>query len=228
MIKIDRRGYKRHVRMLCLTTERVYIITKKDPYPKEAVFLKDILGISCSPLRDGFICLHTRETDNDRVRRSSPSLLSPRLSLSLCSGRLDLHHRLSLRVSHASVHGLAKRRQRRSVPEDSSAVSEPLVLLSLTASSFRCAHTRRNLGERTSLSLVDCSFYSLATLNDECYIEVQPAETFRIACKGFDTLVIVSKSLLTYYFSPSRSSSPREGPDHLSFSVVSLIFLLDR
>lgn len=69
MIKIDRRGYKRHVRMLCLTSERVYIITKKDPYPKEAVRFKDILGITCSPLKDGFICLHTRETRDDRVRR---------------------------------------------------------------------------------------------------------------------------------------------------------------
>ncbi|CAF3871595.1 unnamed protein product [Rotaria sordida] len=66
MIKIDRRGYKQHIRLLCLTSEQVYIITKKDPYPKEALFLKDILGITCTPCKDGFICLHTRETREDR------------------------------------------------------------------------------------------------------------------------------------------------------------------
>ncbi|CAF4610517.1 unnamed protein product [Rotaria sp. Silwood1] len=66
MIKIDRRGYKQHIRLLCLTTERVYIITKKDPYPKETLLFKDILGITCTPCQDGFICLHTRETREDR------------------------------------------------------------------------------------------------------------------------------------------------------------------
>ncbi|CAF1114974.1 unnamed protein product [Adineta steineri] len=66
MIKIDRRGYKQHVRIFCITTERLYIITKKDPYPKEAVLFKDVLGISCTPRNDGFICLHTRETREDR------------------------------------------------------------------------------------------------------------------------------------------------------------------
>ncbi|CAF4439707.1 unnamed protein product, partial [Adineta steineri] len=68
MIKIDRRGYKQHVRIFCITTERLYIITKKDPYPKEAVLFKDVLGISCTPRNDGFICLHTRETREDRVK----------------------------------------------------------------------------------------------------------------------------------------------------------------
>jgi len=68
MIKIDRRGYKQHIRILCITSERLYIITKKDPYPKEAVMLKDILNISCTPYKDGFICLHTRETREDRVK----------------------------------------------------------------------------------------------------------------------------------------------------------------
>ncbi|CAF2482126.1 unnamed protein product [Rotaria sp. Silwood2] len=66
MIKIDRRGYKQRIRILCLTTERVYIITKKDPYPKETLFFKDILGITCTPCKDGFICLHTREIRDDR------------------------------------------------------------------------------------------------------------------------------------------------------------------
>jgi hypothetical protein len=68
MVKIDRRGYKQHVRILCLTSERVYIITKKKPYPKEALLFNDILGISCTTRRDGFICLHTRETRDDRVK----------------------------------------------------------------------------------------------------------------------------------------------------------------
>ena len=68
MVKIDRRGYKQHIRILCITTERVYIITKKKSYAKEAVLLKDILGVSCTPRRDGFICFHTRETREDRVR----------------------------------------------------------------------------------------------------------------------------------------------------------------
>jgi hypothetical protein len=68
MMKVDRRGYKQHVRILCLTSERVYIITKKDPYPKEAVTFKDILGVTCTPCKDGFVCLHTRETRDDRVR----------------------------------------------------------------------------------------------------------------------------------------------------------------
>jgi len=67
MVKIDRRGYKQHVRLLCLTSQRVYIITKKKPYPKEALLFKDILGISVTPRKDGFICLHTKETREDRV-----------------------------------------------------------------------------------------------------------------------------------------------------------------
>lgn len=68
MMKIDRRGYKQHVRILCLTNERLYIITKKNAYPKEAVLFKDILGIDVTPRKDGFICVHTRETREDRVR----------------------------------------------------------------------------------------------------------------------------------------------------------------
>ncbi|UJR08659.1 hypothetical protein I4U23_012918 [Adineta vaga] len=66
MTKIDRRGYKQHIRILCITTERIYIITKKDPYPKEAVLFKDVLGISMTPRKDGFICIHTKETREDR------------------------------------------------------------------------------------------------------------------------------------------------------------------
>ncbi len=69
MMKVDRRGYKQHVRILCITNERVYIITKKDPYPKEAVPFKDILGVSCTPCKDGFVCIHTRETRDDRVKK---------------------------------------------------------------------------------------------------------------------------------------------------------------
>ena len=76
MVKIDRRGYKQHVRILCLTTERVYIITKKKSYPKEAVFLKDILSVICTPRKDGFICFHTRETREDRVRISATKTTS--------------------------------------------------------------------------------------------------------------------------------------------------------
>lgn len=72
MVKIDRRGYKQHIRMLCLTTERVYIITKKKAYAKEAVLLKDVLGVTCTPRKDGFICFHTRETREDRVRFPIP------------------------------------------------------------------------------------------------------------------------------------------------------------
>ena len=68
MTKIDRRGYKQRVRILCLTNERLYIITKKKPYPKEAVLFDDILGVSCTPCHDGFICIHTRETNQDRVK----------------------------------------------------------------------------------------------------------------------------------------------------------------
>lgn len=67
MIKIDRRGYKQHVRLLCITTERIYNITKKDSYAKELVLFKDVAGVTCSPRKDGFICLHTKETREDRV-----------------------------------------------------------------------------------------------------------------------------------------------------------------
>jgi len=45
MMKLDRRGYKQHLRILCITTERIYNITKKKPYPKEAVLFNDILGL---------------------------------------------------------------------------------------------------------------------------------------------------------------------------------------
>ncbi|CAF1097041.1 unnamed protein product [Adineta ricciae] len=66
MTKIDRRGYKQHVRILCITNERLYNITKKDPYPKEAVLFADILGIGMTPRKDGLVCIHTRETREDR------------------------------------------------------------------------------------------------------------------------------------------------------------------
>ncbi|CAF3453095.1 unnamed protein product [Rotaria socialis] len=66
MIKIDRRGYKQRLRILCITTQRVYIITKKNPYPKEHILFKDMLGIICTPCKDGFICVKTREMRDDR------------------------------------------------------------------------------------------------------------------------------------------------------------------
>jgi len=69
MIKISRRGYTQHLRILCITTERVYNITKKKPYPKEGLFLEDILGITCTPYKDGFMCIHTREVYEDRVKK---------------------------------------------------------------------------------------------------------------------------------------------------------------
>ncbi len=49
MIKISRRGYTEHVRLLCITTARVYNLTKRDPYPKEGLLFNDILGITCTP-----------------------------------------------------------------------------------------------------------------------------------------------------------------------------------
>ena len=69
MIKISRRGYKQHIRMLCITTQRVYNITKKNPYPKEALLFNRILGITCTPYKEGFICIHTQETNEDRVKK---------------------------------------------------------------------------------------------------------------------------------------------------------------
>ena len=98
MVKIDRRGYKQHVRILCLTTERVYIITKKKSYPKEAVFLKDILSVICTPRKDGFICFHTRETREDRVRISDTQNNIDRWLrlIFLLQGRLDFCCRSSL------------------------------------------------------------------------------------------------------------------------------------
>jgi len=68
MIKISRRGYTQHIRLLCLTSERLYNITKKDPYPKEGLLFQDICGITVSPYKDGFICIHTKETYEDRVK----------------------------------------------------------------------------------------------------------------------------------------------------------------
>lgn len=67
MIKISRRGYTQHVRMLCITTERVYNLTKRDSYPKESLLYAEILGITCTPYKDGFMCIHTKETHEDRV-----------------------------------------------------------------------------------------------------------------------------------------------------------------
>ncbi|CAF5200446.1 unnamed protein product [Rotaria magnacalcarata] len=66
MIKISRRGYKQHIRILCITSERLYNITKKNPYPKEAVCLNQILGVTCTPYKDGFMCIHTNNVHGDR------------------------------------------------------------------------------------------------------------------------------------------------------------------
>jgi hypothetical protein len=68
MIKISRRGYTQHVRLLCITTERVYNLTKRDPYPKEGLLFANILGVTCTPYKDGFICIHTKEAYDDRVK----------------------------------------------------------------------------------------------------------------------------------------------------------------
>lgn len=68
MIKISRRGYTEHVRMLCITTERIYNFTKRKPYPKEVIFFNNILGITCTPYKDGFMCIHTKEANEDRVK----------------------------------------------------------------------------------------------------------------------------------------------------------------
>jgi hypothetical protein len=68
MIKISRRGYSQHLRMICITTQRLYNITKKDPYPKEGLLFKDILGVTCTPYKDGFVCIHTRDSHDDRVK----------------------------------------------------------------------------------------------------------------------------------------------------------------
>jgi hypothetical protein len=68
MFKIRRQSYTQHVRMLCITTERLYNITKKDPYAKEGILLTEIIGITCTPYKDGFICIHTKDSHEDRVR----------------------------------------------------------------------------------------------------------------------------------------------------------------
>ncbi len=68
MMKVRRQKYTQHLRMLCITTERVYNITKKNPYPKEVLLFNDILGITCTPYKDGFICIHTKEVFEDRVK----------------------------------------------------------------------------------------------------------------------------------------------------------------
>lgn len=68
MIKISRRGYSQHIRLLCLTTDRLYNITKTDPYAKECVLIGDVRGITVTPYKDGFMCIHTKETYEDRVK----------------------------------------------------------------------------------------------------------------------------------------------------------------
>ena len=76
MIKISRRGYTQHVRLLCITTERVYNLTKRDPYPKEGLLFANILGVTCTPYKDGFVCIHTKETYDDRVNEQNSSFLT--------------------------------------------------------------------------------------------------------------------------------------------------------
>lgn len=36
-------------------------------YPKEAVFLHHIIGVTCTPYKDGFVCIHTKDVYEDRV-----------------------------------------------------------------------------------------------------------------------------------------------------------------
>ncbi|CAF4284368.1 unnamed protein product, partial [Adineta steineri] len=40
--------------------------TKKNPYPKEALLYNSIIGVTCTPYKDGFICIQTKETHDDR------------------------------------------------------------------------------------------------------------------------------------------------------------------
>lgn len=68
MTKVRRRRYTQHLRMLCITTERLYNITKRHAYAKEVALFPNILGVTCTPYKDGFICIHTREAYEDRVR----------------------------------------------------------------------------------------------------------------------------------------------------------------
>jgi hypothetical protein len=67
MIKISRRNYKQDVRMLSITNEHIYNITRKNPSIKEVVTLQDIIGICCTPFKDGFVCLHVKASHDDRV-----------------------------------------------------------------------------------------------------------------------------------------------------------------
>ncbi|CAF1372705.1 unnamed protein product [Adineta ricciae] len=64
--KIQRRSSSLHLRIFCVTTERIYYITKKNPYPKEVLLFRQILGITCSPYKDGFVCIHSKESHGDR------------------------------------------------------------------------------------------------------------------------------------------------------------------
>ncbi|UJR37535.1 hypothetical protein I4U23_030237 [Adineta vaga] len=66
MEKIRRRSYSRHVRILCITTQRLYNLTKKDSYPKEVLLFRQILGVTCTPYKDGFVCIHSKESHDDR------------------------------------------------------------------------------------------------------------------------------------------------------------------
>lgn len=68
MIKVSRRGYKQHLRMFCITTERIYNLTKKKTYPKEGLLFHQLVGITCTPYKDGFICIHTKDAYDDRVK----------------------------------------------------------------------------------------------------------------------------------------------------------------
>ena len=84
MIKISRRGYTEHVRMLCITTERVYNLTKRNSYPKEVILFANVLGITCTPYKDGFMCIRTREVNDDRV--TSMKLKQKKSSFGLFEG----------------------------------------------------------------------------------------------------------------------------------------------
>jgi hypothetical protein len=87
IIKIRRRSYTQHVRMLCITTERLYNITKNKTKPntKEGLLFNEIIGITCTPYQDGFVCIHTKDSHEDRVRKKFVKILYKKISI-ICKG----------------------------------------------------------------------------------------------------------------------------------------------
>lgn len=73
MHKICRHGFKQDLRILCLTNERLYNFSAKKASMKEVNLLTDISGISCTPFKDGIVCIHTKADDWDRVSNTPDS-----------------------------------------------------------------------------------------------------------------------------------------------------------